>query len=306
MSAEPKPPFAAVLAAFAALYLIWGSTYLGIRFAIETLPPFTMAGVRFLIAGAVMYAWQRPRHAAPTRQHWRTAGIVGAFLLLGGNGGVTWAEQIVPSGVAALLVASTPMWMVVLDAARPGGTRPGWGVVAGLAVGLAGIVWLVGPSELGGEPVPLVGALAVLGAALSWATGSIYQRGAPQSEATLLNVAMQMLAGGALLLAAGVALGERVDLAAVSGRSLGALVYLIVFGALVGYSAYVWLLKVTTPAQVSTYAYVNPVVAVVLGWALAGEPLGPRVLGAGAAVVLAVALITTAKAPARAPEPARK
>ena len=295
---DDSPPLAAVLLAFAALYVIWGSTYLGIRFAIETMPPFTMAGLRFLIAGSVLYAWKRPRSAAPTRAHWRTAAIVGAFLLLGGNGGVTWAEQFVPSGIAALLVASTPMWMVVLDAARPGGVRPGPAVVLGLVVGLAGIAWLVGPSGLG-EPVNVGGALAVLGAALSWATGSIYQRSAPKADATLLNVAMQMLVGGGLLLALGLATGERLDVAAVSTKSWLAMAYLIVFGALVGYSAYVWLLKVTTAARVSTYAYVNPVVAVLLGWALAGEPLGPRVLGAGAAVVLAVALITTARTPAR-------
>ncbi|GAB5536423.1 MAG: drug/metabolite exporter YedA [Rubricoccaceae bacterium] len=301
MSDAPKPRLAAVLLAFAALYLIWGSTYLGIRFAIETLPPFTMAGIRFLIAGAILYAWIRPRSEAPARQHWRTATIVGAFLLLGGNGGVSWAEQFVPSGIAALLVATTPMWMVILDAIRPGGVRPSGAVIVGLVVGLVGIYLLLGPSDLGGEPVHLLGALAVAGAALSWATGSIYQRSAPKADSTLLNVAMQMLTGGALLLVVGLLLGERIDLDAVSVKSIGALAYLIVVGALIGYSAYVWLLKVSTPARVSTYAYVNPVVAVILGWALADEPLGPRVLAAGAAVVLAVALITIARTPTRPP-----
>jgi len=301
MSDAPQPRLAAVLLAFAALYLIWGSTYLGIRFAIETLPPFTMAGIRFLIAGAILYVWIRPRSEAPTWPHWRTATIVGAFLLLGGNGGVSWAEQFVPSGIAALLVATTPMWMVILDAIRPGGVRPSGAVVVGLVVGLVGIVLLVGPSNLGGEPVDLLGALAVAGAALSWATGSIYQRGAPKAESTLLNVAMQMLTGGALLLVVGLLLGERIDVDAVSMKSIGALAYLIVVGALIGYSAYVWLLKVSTPARVSTYAYVNPVVAVILGWALANEPLGPRVLASGAAVVLAVALITIARTPAQPP-----
>ncbi len=298
-----SPPLVAVLAAFAALYVIWGSTYLGIRFAIETMPPFTMAGARFLTAGALLYAWSRSRGAAAaTGPQWRTAGVVGALLLLGGNGGVTWAEQRIPSGIAALLIASTPMWMVVLDALRPGGTRPGWTVVLGLAVGLVGIVLLVGPSDLGGTPVDGLGALAVGGAALSWAIGSIYQRGAPKAEATLLNVGMQMLAGGALLLVVGLALGERLDVGAVSARSALALAYLVLIGAIVGYSAYVWLLKVSTPAKASTYAYVNPVVAVLLGWWLADEPLGPRVLGAAACVVVAVALLTTARSiPARPP-----
>ena len=296
MTNDKTPPLAAVLAAFAALYVIWGSTYLGIRFAIETMPPFTMAGVRFVAAGAILYAWSRARGAVPaTRPQWRTAVVVGACLLLGGNGGVTWAEQYVPSGVAALIVASTPMWMVLLDAVRlRAWPRPA--VIAGLALGLVGIWLLVGPSDLGSDPVDPVGALAVGAAAFFWAVGSIYQRGAPKAEATLLNVGMQMLAGGALLLLAGVVLGERLVLADVSAKSAGALAYLVFFGAIVGYSAYVWLLKVSTPAKASTYAYVNPIVAVLLGWALADEPLGPRVLSASVAVVAAVALITTARA----------
>ncbi|MAQ94386.1 MAG: EamA family transporter [Rhodothermaceae bacterium] len=300
MTNDKTPPLAAVLAAFAALYVIWGSTYLGIRFAIETMPPFTMAGVRFVAAGAILYAWSRARGAVPaTRPQWRTAVVVGACLLLGGNGGVTWAEQFVPSGVAALIVASTPMWMVLLDAVRlRAWPRPA--VIAGLALGLVGIWLLVGPSDLGSDPVDPVGALAVGAAAFFWAVGSIYQRGAPKAEATLLNVGMQMLAGGALLLLAGVVLGERLVLADVSAKSAGALAYLVFFGAIVGYSAYVWLLKVSTPAKASTYAYVNPIVAVLLGWALADEPLGPRVLSASLAVVAAVALITTARA-ARTP-----
>ena len=296
MTNDKTPPLAAVLAAFAALYVIWGSTYLGIRFAIETMPPFTMAGVRFVAAGAILYAWSRARGAVPaTRPQWRTAVVVGACLLLGGNGGVTWAEQFVPSGVAALIVASTPMWMVLLDAVRlRAWPRPA--VIAGLALGLVGIWLLVGPSDLGSDPVDPVGALAVGAAAFFWAVGSIYQRGAPKAEATLLNVGMQMLVGGALLLLAGVVLGERLVLADVSAKSAGALAYLVFFGAIVGYSAYVWLLKVSTPAKASTYAYVNPIVAVLLGWALADEPLGPRVLSASVAVVAAVALITTARA----------
>lgn len=302
MTDEPAPPLAAVLAAFAALYIVWGSTYLGIRFAIETMPPFTMAGIRFLAAGAILYTWSRARGAGrATRPQWKTAVVVGAFLLLGGNGGVTWAEQFVPSGVAALIIASTPMWMVLIDSVRlREWPRPA--VPVGLALGLVGIVLLVGPERLGGEPVDALGALAVGGAAFSWAVGSIYQRGAPKASSTLLNVGMQMLAGGALLLAVGLALGERLDVAAVSAKSAGALAYLVFVGAIVGYSAYVWLLKVTTPAKAATYAYVNPIVAVLLGWALADEPLGPRVVLASVAVVAAVALITTARAvPARAP-----
>ena len=305
MPDTPSPSRASVLAAFAALYVIWGSTYLGIRFAVETLPPFTMAGGRFLTAGALLYGWSRARGAPPlTRPQWRTAVVAGALLLLGGNGGVSWAEQTVPSGVAALLIASTPMWMVLLDWARPGGTRPGPAVWAGLALGLAGIGVLVGPERLGGMPVDPLGALAIAGGSFCWAAGSIFQRTAPKAESTLLNVGGQMLAGGALLLLFGQLVGEQVDVAAVSAKSLWAVAYLVTVGAIVGYSAYVWLLKVTTPARASTYAYVNPVVAVLLGWALAGEPLSPRVLGAAALVVVAVVLLTTAggaRVPARAP-----
>ena len=298
--APAAPPLAGLLAAFAALYVIWGSTYLAIRFAVETMPPFTMAGVRFLVAGTLLFGWSRARGAAPlTRPQWKTAAIAGTLLLLGGNGLVSWAELRVPSGVAALLVASTPMWMALLDWARPGGVRPRPAVWAGLALGLAGIGVLVGPARLGGTPVDGLGALAVGTAAFSWALGSVYQRGAQKSDSTLLNVGGQMLVGGAVLVAVGLALGERLDVAAVSARSAWALAYLIVAGAIVGYSAYVWLLKVTTPAKASTYAYVNPLVAVVLGWALADEALSPRVLGAAGLVVAAVVLITTAKPAAR-------
>lgn len=291
-------PLPAVVAAFATLYLLWGSTYLAIRFALETLPPFSLAGVRFVVAGGVLYAVVRARGAqAPTSRHWRTAAIVGTLLLVGGIGATTWAIQRVPSGVAALLVATLPMWMVVIDAVRTS-SKPTVAVVAGLVLGLAGIAVLIGPQDLGSEPVDVVGALAVIAATLSWSAGSIYQRGAETAPDSLANVAMQMLVGGVLLLALGAAAGERIVLEAASAKSLGSLAYLIVFGSLVGYSVYVWLLDVSTPAKVSTYAYVNPVVAVLLGWWLADEALGPRVLLASAAVVAAVVLMTrpTAKA----------
>lgn len=293
------PPRAAVLAAFAAVYLIWGSTYLAILFAIETLPPFLMAATRFLVAGALLYGWMRWRGAErPDARQWRAAVVVGGLLLFGGNGLVVWAEQWVPSGVAALLVATVPFWMVMLEWARPGGARPGAGVLLGLLLGFGGIALLIGPGEWAGGGVHLPGALALLLASFSWATGSIYSRGAPLPASPLLATSMQMLAGGGLLLAAGTLLGEwgRVELGAVSVRSAAALLYLIVFGSLVGFSAYVWLLRVSTPARVSTYAYVNPVVAVLLGWALAGEALTARVVVAVAVIVGAVAVITTRRA----------
>jgi drug/metabolite transporter (DMT)-like permease len=258
-----------------------------------------MAASRFLVAGPLLYAWARWRGAArPTLGHWRAAAVVGALLLLGGNGAVVWAEQRVPSGVTALLVAMVPLWMVLLDWVRPGGVRPTLAVFSGVALGLAGLVLLVGPEQiLGGEHVDHAGALALAFGCLTWSVGSVYSRHAPLPASPQLATAMEMLAGGVLLLAASLARGEwqQFDVQAISLRSLAALGYLVVFGSLVALTAYVWLLRQTTPARVSTYAYVNPVVAMLLGWALAGEPLTPRTLVAAAVIVGGVVLITRSK-----------
>ncbi|HET7091052.1 MAG TPA: drug/metabolite exporter YedA [Anaerolineae bacterium] len=289
-----------MLVAFAAIYTIWGSTYLAIRFAIETMPPFLMGGARYLIAGAILYALtRRSRAAAVPRIHWRSAFIVGGLLLLGGNGGVIWAEQVIPSGLAALLIATVPLWMALLNWLRGDNVRPNLGVTLGLALGLLGIVFLVSPGEsAGGDQVNSLGVLVLVLAALSWSIGSLYSRKAQLPAEPLLATAMEMLAGGALLLVAGLLTGEagQLRLDQVSPRSLLALGYLIVFGSLVGFSAYVWLLRVSTPARVSTYAFVNPVVAVFLGWALAGESLTPRTLVAAAVIVTAVVLIVANQA----------
>src|SRR5688500_4985453 len=283
-----------LLAAFAAVYVIWGSTYLAILYAIETLPPFLMAGARFLVAGAVLYGWARLRGVPrPRGLHWRSAAIVGALLLLGGNGGVVWAGQRVPSGLAALLVATVPVWMVSLEWLR-GGTRPTRGVVAGLLLGMAGLAMLIGPGEFaGGRGADTLGAIVLVIASLSWATGSIYSRGAPLPKSPLLTTGMEMLAGGVLLAILGLATGElgRLDVGAATAKSWLSLLYLILFGSLVGFTAYIWLLKVSTPAKVSTYAYVNPVVAVMLGWLFASEPLSLRMLLAAAVIIAGVALI---------------
>jgi len=296
---HPKSPPSQmrVWAAFAAVYLIWGSTYLAIRFAIETVPPFLMAGARFLLAGVVLYAWMRLRgRSRPTYYHWISAAIVGGLLLLGGNGGVVWAEQRVPSGLTALLITCVPLWMALLNWLRPGGVRPSVAVATGLLAGFGGVTLLVGPGEFaGGAHVDPVGGLVLLLASLSWAAGSLYSRYARFPDSALLATGMEMIAGGALLLLASAATGEwaRLDLGAVSLTSLVSFAYLIAFGSLVGFTAYIWLLRVSTPARVSTYAYVNPVVAVFLGWAFAGEPLTPRTLIAAAIIICAVVLITT-------------
>jgi drug/metabolite transporter (DMT)-like permease len=291
--------------AFAIIYVIWGSTFLAILFAIETMPPFLMASARFFVAGTVLYGWARLVNgaAAPTRAHWQGTAVVGVLLLLGGNGLLVWSEQRIPSGVAALLVGTVPCFMVLLDWLRPGGLRPAGAVIAGLLLGLLGLVWLVGPDALlGGGRADLIGAVVVVVGSFSWALGSVYSRHAATPPSPFLATAMQMLAGGAALLVLSVVLGEpwEFDFSAVSLRSLLGLVYLVVFGSIVAFSAYIWLLRVSTPTRVSTYAYVNPVIAVLLGWALAGEALTVRVAVAAAIIVSGVALITLAPKQPRA------
>lgn len=296
-----------VIAAFAAIYTIWGSTYLAIRFAIETLPPFLMAATRFLVAGSLLYMLAlRGRTRAPSAAEWKAAAIVGGLLLMGGNGAVVWAQQTVPSSVAALLIAVTPAWMVLLDWVWLGARRPGVRTVSGLVLGFGGLALLVGPDSLRGSGmIPLAGALVLMAGSLSWSVGSIYSKHAPKHPHAAVSIAMQMLAGGCLLLLAGLAHGEaaRVDLAAVSVRSGLAVLYLIVFGSLVGYSAYVWLLGVVRPARVATYAYVNPLVAVLLGWTLAGEALTVRMSIAAGIIIAGVALITLDQSTAAAQHP---
>ena len=279
---------------FAAVYILWGSTYLAIRFAVESFPPFVMAGTRHLTAGLLLFAWLRAKGVElPERRHWKSAAIIGALLLLGGNGFVSWAEQRVPSGLAALIIASVPIWMAVLQGVERR-RRPPAALVGGLLLGLGGLVLLVAPGRFGGgEHVDALGAAALLFAALSWTVGSLYSRKAALPRSTSLAVAMEMIAGGLILWIVGLLLGEggRIHAAQISLRAVLSLGYLVIFGSLIGFSAYIWLLKVTTPARVTTYAYVNPVVAVLLGWAFAGEALTVRIGIATAAIVGAVFLI---------------
>ncbi len=307
-----------IIAAYAAIYIIWGSTYLGIRFAIESIPPFVMGGVRFLIAGTVLYLWIQSRQGIerPTFAQARNAAIVGAFLILGGNGGVVWAEQFVPSGMTALLVAILPFWMVLIDWVRPGGKRPSNAVMIGLMIGLAGLVILIGPSALNpsaaseaaaskGDGVVLVGAIVLILASLSWAIGSVFSQQAAMPRSAFLATGIEMLAGGALMLLVATFRGElgEVDVSAITTRSWIAFAYLTTIGSLVGFTAYIWLLKVEPPSRVATYAYVNPVVAVFLGWALAGEDLSLRTAIAAAIIIAAVAIITTARTARRESSP---
>jgi drug/metabolite transporter (DMT)-like permease len=294
-----SPSRLALASAFAIVYVIWGSTFLAILFAIQTLPPFLMASARFLVAGSLLYAWSRLVNgaAAPTLTNWRATAVVGVLLLLGGNGLLVWSEQRIPSGVAALLVGTVPCFMVLIDWLRPGGSRPTGLVIAGLFLGLLGLAWFVGPDALlGGGRADLIGAVVVVVGSFSWALGSVYSRHAATPPSPFLSTAMQMLGGGAALLVLSVMLGEpwAFDASGVSLRSALGLLYLVLFGSIVAFSAYIWLLRVSTPTRVSTYAYVNPVIAVILGWALAGEALTTRMIIAAAVIVSGVALITLA------------
>jgi drug/metabolite transporter (DMT)-like permease len=290
---------AQIIAAFASIYLVWGSTYLAIRYAIETIPPFIMGGARFVVSGAMLYVWARSRGAPrPTRLYWRNAIIAGGFLLLGGNGAVMWAEQVVPSGLTALLVSILPFWLVIIEWVRPPRRRPSGAVLVGLVLGFIGIIVLVGPSDVGGHgDVSPIGALVLILGSLSWAIGSFWSRDAQLPESGLLTTGMEMLGGGVLLLIVGALTGEfsHFDIHGVSKASAVGLIYLISFGSLIGFTSYIWLLDKVSPARLGTYAYVNPIVAVLLGWAVAGERLSIRTGIAAAIVICAVALITTAR-----------
>ena len=275
---------------------------MAIRFAIETLPPFSMAAVRFTVAGGILYAIARPRTERPTRLNWVSAGVVGTLLLAGGNGGVVWAEQWVPSGLAALIIATVPLWMVLFDWLFAGGPRPSKVLLAGLVWGLCGVGLLMSSTELGAQSrEALLGGLVVLGASVSWAAGSIYARKARLPRSPFLSTAMQMIMGGLVLslMAAIAGEGGQLHLSSFSTKSILALVYLIVFGALIAFTAYIWLLGVSTAARVSTYAYVNPAVAVLLGWLLASERLDARAALAVLIILSAVALVSVRGGDAR-------
>lgn len=305
MNASPKsdvrrPPALKTALALGIVYLVWGSTYLAIRFAIETIPPLLMAGTRFLVAGAALYGWVLARGEAvrPTRGQWVAAALLGGLFFLGGNGGVTWAEQRVPSGLTSLIIATVPLWLVLLEWRRTRGARPDVLTSFGLLIGFSGVALLLSAREGPvGTVIDPVGGIVLLCATWSWATGTIYAKHVPRPPSLLQAGAMQMLAGGALLCAAGAIAGEipKLQAAEFSARSLWSLVYLTVAGSAIAFTAYAWLIQTATPARVGTYAYVNPIVAVWLGWAFGGEAIGPRTLLAGFIVVAGVALIITAR-----------
>jgi drug/metabolite transporter (DMT)-like permease len=285
-----------VVAAFAAVYVVWGSTYLAIRFGVETIPPFLMAGGRFLISGWILYLWARWRGSPrPTAAQWRDATLTGTLMLCLGNGAVSWAEQRVPSGLASLIVAVVPLWMVLIDWARSGGTRPRTRVMLGVVVGLAGLFVLIGPGALTGHGTIDSTSVAVLMAgSLSWAAGSVFNRFGARPDSAVMSTGVQMLGGGVVLLLLSALFGElrAFHLATVSTASWLGLVYLVTCGSLVGFTAYIYLLQVVSPAKVSTYAYVNPIVAVLLGWAFVGEVVTRQTAMAAAVILVGVAMIS--------------
>lgn len=286
---------AAVFWSFAAIYVVWGSTYLGIRIMVTSFPPLLAAGSRFIVAGGLLYGWARWRGVpAPAPALWRPAVMFGALFFLIGNGGVSWAETRMPSGLTALLAATSPLFTAVFESARGGWRRPPVRVLAGILAGLGGVALLVAPGEfIGGAHADLAGAAAITLAALAWAAGSVTSHVKPLHASPALGTGMKMLSGGLLLTLAGLVSGEagRVSRELVTPQVVLAWSYLIVFGSLIGFSAFTYLLRVTSPQKVSTSAFVNPLVAVGLGWLLLNEAITPRTLLAAAVIIGAVVLI---------------
>jgi drug/metabolite transporter (DMT)-like permease len=299
-----------VISSFAVIYFVWGSTYLGIRLAIDTIPPFTMAGARFIIAGILFYSWCALRgKKRPGFDDWKRAAVMGILMVCFGNGLVTWSEQIIPSGFAALIVATVPIWMVIIDSALCARNRPDKLTIAGIGLGLGGVALLSGvdkdilvsPTGHGGSVILGLSVLTI--ASISWAAGSVYARRIDTTTSLPYMIGMQTTVGGLALVLMGISQGEwaRFSLEKISFVSLSALFYLIAFGTILAYTAYVWLLKVSTPAKVGTYAYFNPLVAMFLGATLVDEPVTPLMLVGTGCILLSLLLINQPKFLVRRP-----
>jgi len=284
--------------ALIAIYLAWGSTYLAIHYAIQSIPPFFMTGTRFLVAGLILFGWRRlAGDPNPTRSQWRSGIIIGSLLLVGGIGGLSWAEQFLPSGLSSLIVAASPLWIVLINALRPGGTRPSKMTLLGVLLGLAGMFILIDPwngaqTSHGYNPL---GVVILLLSALSWSVGSIYSRNADLPKSALMGTGVQLLAGSVGSYLIGLLTGEvsQVDLRSITLTSLGGLAYLIIVGSLIGFVCFTWLLRNAPTTLVVTHAYVNPLIAILLGSLLANEALTPEVLLSSLFILLAVGLIQT-------------
>ena len=293
-SFHPQPSPAAIWTALGAVYLIWGSTYLAIRFTVESAPPFLSAAARFLLSGGLLYAWSRfagdPR---PSPLEWRNASIIGILLLVGGNGGVVWAAQFIPSSLSALLVATVPLWMLLFDAVRPAGEKPGVKAFSGILIGFCGAALLIGWTATIATPESLYGAIAVVGASLLWAIGSIYGKILRLPSSPLLTTGIEMLAGGVAQIFVGWAFGEfnEWDIRAITTRSAQAWSYLTLVGP-IAFVAYAWLLRNAPIPLVATYSYVNPLVAILLGYFVGKEIMTTRILLAAGLIIGSVALVS--------------
>ncbi len=305
-----KPPQWQIYLAFAAVYIIWGSTYLAMRFTNETIPPFLMSGMRFIIAGVILYAYVAGVQKAPkpTWPNIKGGAIIGFLLILIGNGGVAFAELTIPSSIAALVVAMSPVWFTLLGWLFFGTAKPNGKMVAGLILGFIGMIVLIGPGQLVGHSLDNRGLIIIVIATLAWSTGSLYSATAKVLASPLQTTAIQMLVGGALLLLASFITGEltQFQVVQISAKSFLAFGYLIVFGSLIGYTSYSWLIRVVPPSQASTYAYVNPVVAVLLGWLFGGESVTIQMLLAGALILAGVIMILKSRAKAVEEKPVVK
>lgn len=308
MQSPHKPSRISIILAFAAIYIIWGSTYLGIKYAIETIPPLLMSGVRYFIAGAIVYIIAIATGAKPPKLiHWRNTFIIGGLLVLMGNGGVALGETLIPSGIASLIVCMVPIWFVLFGWLFFKKGRPGLKTVIGILLGFAGIIILVGPQNIFhvGPGISISGVMIIVVGSIGWSIGSLYASKAELPSNHIITIGMQMLCGGFLLTIAGFIKGEyiQVHFDTISTHSLLAMSYLIVFGSIIAFSAYSWLLRVCPPSQVSTYAYVNPVIAVFLGWFFLHEHIDKFTLIGSSFIILALILITSQSPVAREEAP---
>ena len=289
-----KPSRIALLAAFFAIYVVWGSTYLGIRYAVETIPPLIVAGIRHIVAGSFLLGWACVRGYRPTLREWRASAILGLLYFVIGHGTLHWAETVVPSGWAALLIASEPIWIAVMAAAVSHGERLTGKTIIGLLLGIAGVALLVGAETASGQRAAIIGSVAILIGTVSWSVGVIYSRTSSLPGNAPARAGMPEIVGSLILLILAGFTGEysQLHISAVASRSALSLLYLIVFGSIIAFSAYTWLLDHVSPTLVSTHTYVNPVIAVLMGWWWAGEVINMRVLGAGVLTLVAVFLIS--------------
>jgi drug/metabolite transporter (DMT)-like permease len=301
VTAQKEPSKLLVLSAFAALYIIWGSTYLGIRVGIETIPPFFLVGTRFLVAGALLYTWCLSKgEKTPSAKTAMTISVGGVLMLFMGNGAVTWAEQYLPSGLAAIIVATVPLWFVMLDKSQWKFYFSNKSIIAGFLVGFAGVLLLFagkGTVDFFGNKMKLVAFFVLLAGTIGWAMGSLYSKYKKVNASVTMKAAVQMLAAGVVSILAGVFRGEPAQLifSHISIHSVEALLYLIFMGSLVGYMSYIWLLSVRPASLVGTYAYVNPIVAVFLGWLLAGEKITFQQVIALLVILAGVVLVNIAQ-----------